>query len=569
VTTSAPAQAGQVGVTVGIEGAGTVRVVEGYLPDITVMTCNREDNQDHRVRVSCPRFRSTAAFEAWVWLRATPAPSPEGQWRFDGWSGCDATRVKDGHTECAVHSGAFSSDERHPVARFRDTVAPTISGLQVAQVADVDRQFRLSYTASDGVTECRFGSAAPWVACGTVETLTLPEGPHSIDVRATDPSGNVGAADVQLVSVDTLLVSRPSPYANYTWAWFEALTRGGKEFWCSLDHAAWTKCADGGYLSHDVTDLPDGLHTFRIQARAGGWADPVPVVWQWTVDTAAPTSVLTASTSGRTATFRFTSEGGHRFECKLDRPGMAGTWDYCDGPQHYADLEEGPHAFSVLARDRAGNIEAEPQVHRWTVDTLAPTTSLTASTTTDKATFVFGAEGATRVECRLTTPSGAGTWAPCTSPVTYTGLTPGQHRFEVRSTDDAGNVETAPASHEWTATSPVVGPVPPPGTTPPPGTPPPATGRATSATRAAWKVSAARKGKVTVTVSSSVVPTGAVVVKDRGRVIAKATLKAADRGRIVLVLPRLRRGKHVLVASYGGSAATATSSAPKRTVTLR
>lgn len=94
-------------------------------------------------------------------------------------------------------------------------------------------------------------------------------------------------------------------------------------------------------------------------------------------------------------------------------------------------------------------------------------------------------------------------------------------------------------------------------------------GQATSTTKAAWKVSAARKGRVSVKVASSAAPTGRVVIKDKGRTIARATLTSSHGGRIVVRLPRLRTGKHVLVAHYAGSSATAASSSPRRTVTLR
>ncbi len=99
-----------------------------------------------------------------------------------------------------------------------------------------------------------------------------------------------------------------------------------------------------------------------------------------------------------------------------------------------------------------------------------------------------------------------------------------------------------------------------------PGT---STGRATSATKASWKVSASRTGKVAVRVSASGAPTGRVVITDKGRTIARATLKASHRGRVVVRLPRLRRGTHVLVARYAGSRTTAPSSSSRRTVRLR
>ena len=125
-----------------------------------------------------------------------------------------------------------------------------------------------------------------------------------------------------------------------------------------------------------------------------------------------------------------------------------------------------------------------------------------------------------------------------------------------------------------TSTTPTPTPTTPPTTpatpNPPPNpTPGPGAGKATSTTKASWKPSADRKGKVTVVVSSAPAPTGPVVIKDKGRTVARASLKASHGGRIVITLPRLRPGTHVLVATYRGSDMTSASSSAKRTVRLR
>ena len=137
------------------------------------------------------------------------------------------------------------------------------------------------------------------------------------------------------------------------------------------------------------------------------------------------------------------------------------------------------------------------------------------------------------------------------TPATTTNPTPNP------TTNPTPNPSTSPTSH----------PAPGPGTGPGTGTGT-GTGKATSSTKAAWKVSAARKGKVTVTVSAPGRPTGGIVVKDKGRTIARATLGAGDRGRVVVTLPRLRKGTHVLVVHYAGSADTAPSSSAERRIRL-
>lgn len=90
--------------------------------------------------------------------------------------------------------------------------------------------------------------------------------------------------------------------------------------------------------------------------------------------------------------------------------------------------------------------------------------------------------------------------------------------------------------------------------------------KAASTTRALFKVPAKGRGTATVTVSSSKAVTGEVVITDKGRPIARGTLQG---GEAKVRLPKLRKGKHVLVAEYGGSASVKASASAPRKVTVR
>ena len=178
------------------------------------------------------------------------------------------------------------------------------------------------------------------------------------------------------------------------------------------------------------------------------------------VGRAAPETVIDsgppAGTASRDAGFAFSAnEDGSTFECSLD----GGTFAACVSPQVYLGLALGEHRFEVRATDAAGNTDASPAVRQWSIvpppDVTAPETTIDsgpdASTTSTSAVFAFSAnELGTRFECSL---DGAA-FTDCGSPAAYTGLALGAHRFEVRATDAAGNVDASPAFLEWTVVAP-------------------------------------------------------------------------------------------------------------------
>jgi hypothetical protein len=88
-------------------------------------------------------------------------------------------------------------------------------------------------------------------------------------------------------------------------------------------------------------------------------------------------------------------------------------------------------------------------------DTTAPKVQITSAppgtTTSTSATIAFSAdESSVTFACSLDNAA----FAACSSPVSYSRLTAGQHAFSVRATDAAGNVGAA-ASTSWTITRPL------------------------------------------------------------------------------------------------------------------
>src|SRR6185503_10248383 len=89
------ANAGTVGVTGSIRGAGAMASVEGG-----PYSCSLTNGYNQLAQSSCDRASFEAPFESWVWLKAVPSTVPTGNWSFAGWSGCDSTRTTANGVEC-------------------------------------------------------------------------------------------------------------------------------------------------------------------------------------------------------------------------------------------------------------------------------------------------------------------------------------------------------------------------------------------------------------------------------------------------------------------------------------
>ena len=208
-----------------------------------------------------------------------------------------------------------------------------------------------------------------------------------------------------------------------------------------------TPVGDTLYFS---AESPDGRELWTLRRQPVVVDDVAP---ETSLDE-GPSSVITQST----ATFSFSAdEAGSTFECRLD----GGSWAPCESPRQVTGLSEGEHVFEVRATDAAGNVDLTPAARTFSVDTSAPETILTGGpsgtveVTSVQFSFSAGEAGST-FECRLD----GGSWAPCESPRQVTGLSEGEHVFEVRATDAAGNVDLTPAARTFAVSVPQTGPTP-------------------------------------------------------------------------------------------------------------
>ncbi len=268
-------------------------------------------------------------------------------------------------------------------------------------------------------------------------------------VTANRGSNNVTVlAGVDTVAPNTTITSAPANPSTSSSASFSFTSTETGTFECSLDGGAWEACSS----PKSYSGLFEASHSFEVRAIDGaGNTDPSPASYSWTVDLTAPDTTITSSPSNPTnstsASFSFTSTETGTFECSLD----GGAWEACSSPKSYGGLSDGSHAFSVRATDVAGNTDATPASYSWTVDTIAPNTTITSNpanpSNSSSASFEFTSnESGSSFDCSLD----GGAWLACSSPNGYSGLSEGSHAFEVRATDNAGNTDPSPASYAWT-----------------------------------------------------------------------------------------------------------------------
>ncbi len=291
-----------------------------------------------------------------------------------------------------------------------------------------NKTIRLDFVNSNGVTNAD-GNA--------VEKLPFNAG-DQIVIDTTAPTVALGNTPPSLTN---------NPAAPFTFSGSDDVS-SNVTFECRVDNASFAPCTS----PFTPSGLADGNRTFNVRARDQAGNISTPAAYTWTIDTTPPDTAISGGpanggTTGPTVAFTFTSEPGTTFQCRVD----SGSFSGCTSPFTITNLTDGSHTFSVRAVDAAGNVDASPASRTWTVDATPPETTITGgppagSTTGPGVSFTFSSEAGATFECRLHT----GTFSPCTSPQSLTGLTTGVYTFSVRAIDAVGNVDSTPATRSWT-----------------------------------------------------------------------------------------------------------------------
>ncbi|MBM7119394.1 adventurous gliding motility protein AgmC [Archangium primigenium] len=315
-------------------------------------------------------------------------------------------------------------------------------------------------------------AAGNWSLPLPLGVADLVAGTHDVRASQVDLAGNTSTVSVaNTFTVDTslpttVIVTKPPVLTNSDKATFtfDAITDWKPvTYECTLDTQPLAICPDTLVLDN----LSEGSHTLTVVAvDSRGRKDPSPEVHTWVVDRTPPAAPVVVSPvkdeeTSSTPVISGTAEPGSTVTVIIDGTVVgttvtdaAGNWTF----PTTTELTPGAHSVSARATDAAGNTGADSPSTGFTVPggptTVVPAPVITSgpegTTTSRDARFEFGTtQPGVTYECSL---DGA-PFTACTSPQDYTGLAPGEHTFQVRTRDSAGNV-SEPATRTWVVGSP-------------------------------------------------------------------------------------------------------------------
>jgi hypothetical protein len=255
-----------------------------------------------------------------------------------------------------------------------DLTAPdtTIAVSEPNPTSDPTGDFTFTSNDAGATFECSIDSGAFAPCTATFSTPALSDGSHTIAVRAKDAAGNVDPTpatyswDVDAAAPDTTIATKPANPTNDTTGDFTFTSNDANAtFECKLDAGAFTACN----ASFTTAALAEGSHTLQVRAvDTSNNVDATPATYTWVVDTTAPQTVIdlapTNPSTSTTGTFGFSSnESPVTFQCSLDGSAFA----VCAASLTTGVLSLGSHTLSVRAIDAAGNVDATPATHTWTI----------------------------------------------------------------------------------------------------------------------------------------------------------------------------------------------------------
>lgn len=341
----------------------------------------------------------------------------------------------------------------------------TLSSTPTSVTNSTSASFSFSATDTGGGTiasyNCKVDSGS-YTSCTSPQSYSsLASGTHTFYVQATDSAGNISSTQSYAWEIDTTapslnIITYPTSLNNLTSVNFTFAatdSNGVASYSCKLDSGFYTNCSS----PMSYSSLAQGSHTFYVQATDTSGNVSAAQTYTWITDLTPPTTSLTANPAAVTnlssASFSFSASdsGGGTvagYQCSLD----SSAYTSCSSPKSYAGLTEGAHQLAIVSFDSASNFSS-PLVYSWTIDQTAPTMNVSSApsspTNSTTASFTFsatdtGGGSIASYSCKID----SGSYANCTSPLSYSSLTAGTHIFYVTATDTAGNTSSV-ATVNW------------------------------------------------------------------------------------------------------------------------
>jgi hypothetical protein len=375
-------------------------------------------------------------------------------------------------------------------------------------------------------------------AAGNVSTIVTQVVPPALKTSATIAPAAADGANGWYRTTPTITVTKvgSTPNAEYSWD-------GG---------TTWTAYAA-------PVPVPDGAKTFRYRGVSGterGDVNELAVK----VDTVKPT--VSASFDKTTRKLTATGSDATSGIDKIERSSNGGTsWTTFSSPETLPDTTAATYQFRAV--DKAGHVSSTESI---TVKERLSNATVTVTATSPKT---FGKAAAARVtvtaDAGSPTPTGKVTILVDGRPIgavslsggAASALLPADLRVGRHAVTAAysGDADTKPATSA-AATVTVQKALP-----------------TVSAKLSSSRIKAGSRPKVKATIAvpgTSVRPTGRVTVRLNGKVVKRDTLRAGDRGKVSITLPKVRRtGTHRVTVTYEGSADIRSRTSQPKTLRVR
>ncbi len=391
-----------------------------------------------------------------------------------------ATATIGGNTSGCSRPFTYVEDEDPPDTQIL-TNPPSLSN-------DSTGDFTFTSTGGGVSFACRVDAApfGPFSPCTSPHaTAALASGPHTFEVHAIDAAGNVDGIPASYTwTVDTIAPATPAIVAtspaspandNNPEVRGSGAEAGSTVRLYGTPTCTGTPLATGAAATFNgatgITATVPGDATTNLRATAtdpAGNPSACSALRAYTEDSSAPAAPAITDTDpdspadDTSPEVKGTVGMGSPAQVKLynddstcaDPADATGTVAAFTGAGITVAVVGG-HTTQLRARavDQAGNASACSSAFAYaesTPDTSSPQTTITRKPRTNKrkkkALFMFGSsELGSSFACKLDSKP----FAPCSSPTRYKRLKPKKHRFRVKATDAAGNVDATAATYRW------------------------------------------------------------------------------------------------------------------------